>query len=54
MFVPAPGPDSQAARALATEHGGALTGANGKAEEAAPSEAATEPGTTPDAGPATA
>ena len=34
VFVPAPGPDSQAARALATEHG-ALTGANGKAEEAA-------------------
>ena len=54
VFVPTPGPDSQAARALATEHGGALTGANGKAEEATPGEAATEPGTTPDAGPATA
>jgi oligoribonuclease len=27
VFVPAPGPDSETARALAAEHGGALTGA---------------------------
>jgi oligoribonuclease len=30
VFVPAPGPDSNAARALAAEHGGSLTGVNGE------------------------
>jgi oligoribonuclease len=43
IFVPAPGPDSEHVRALATEHGGALTGA-------APS----RPPGSPDPDPATA
>jgi oligoribonuclease len=30
VFVPLPGPDSTAAKALAAEHGGSLTGANGE------------------------
>jgi len=36
VFVPTPGPDSTAAKALAAEHGGALTGAN---DEEAPASA---------------
>ena len=32
VFVPQPGPDSQAAKALAAEHGGALTGAVDEAD----------------------
>ena len=33
VFVPAPGPDSDTARALADEHGGSLTGASGVPDE---------------------
>jgi oligoribonuclease len=32
IFVPPPGPDSEAARAIAAEHGGSLTGASAPAE----------------------
>ncbi|MGH3333041.1 MAG: oligoribonuclease [Nocardioidaceae bacterium] len=41
VFVPPPGPDSTAAKALAAEHGGSLTGAT--AEPPAPSPASSEP-----------
>src|SRR5690348_17497642 len=34
VFVPPPGPDSDAAKAIAAEHGGSLTGANGTAPAA--------------------
>jgi oligoribonuclease len=46
VFVPPPGPDSTAAKALAAEHGGSLTGGTGEvvAEEA--SAEATEPSAT--------
>jgi len=30
VFVPSPGPDSETAKALAREHGGSITGANGE------------------------
>ena len=36
VFVPPPGPDSTAARALAAEHGGSLTGVSVEEEESAP------------------
>jgi oligoribonuclease len=36
VFVPPPGPDSERARALAAEHGGALTGAAGQSPPEAP------------------
>ncbi len=37
VFVPTPGPDSDTAKALASEHGGALTGAGGNGTGAGPS-----------------
>ena len=39
VFVPSPGPDSTAARALAAEHGGSITGANGETPAAAVADA---------------
>ena len=45
VFVPPPGPDSEAARAIAARHGGALTGRSPEDDAAAGSGAA------PDAGP---
>lgn len=36
VFVPQPGPDSSAAKALAAEHGGSLTGVNGEPGVEAP------------------
>lgn len=36
VFVPPPGPDSETAKALAAEHGGALTGATARAADPAP------------------
>jgi len=42
VFVPAPGPDSDTARALAAKHGGALTGITG-AEPEAPDSAEPDP-----------
>jgi oligoribonuclease len=46
VFVPAPGPDSTSAKALAAEHGGSLTGMNGEklAEDGAQTVATTETG----------
>lgn len=47
VFVPAPGPDSSAAKALAAEHGGSLTGANGEeptVETGTAGDAGTDPG----------
>ncbi len=46
VFVPTPGPDSDTAKAMAAEHGGALTGAVGTElpdDAAEPSEQATSP-----------
>jgi oligoribonuclease len=43
VFVPAPGPDSDTARALAEEHGGSLTGAR-LVDPASPVDADTAPG----------
>jgi oligoribonuclease len=43
VFVPAPGPDSERAKALAAEHGGALTGASGQVPQELPDHG---PGTT--------
>jgi oligoribonuclease len=39
VFVPTPGPDSNAAKALAAEHGGSLTSATGTGAEQAPGRA---------------
>jgi len=46
VFVPPPGPDSTAAKALAAEHGGSLTGGNGHDLAEEPSARAAEPGAT--------
>jgi len=46
VFVPPPGPDSTAAKALAAEHGGSLTGGNGHDLAEEPSAGATEPSAT--------
>ena len=43
VFVPQPGPDSSAAKALAAEHGGSLTGVNGEAVAAETAEQADQP-----------
>jgi oligoribonuclease len=50
VFVPAPGPDSSAAKALAAEHGGSLTGANGQEPAEQPSAEASRAPETPDVG----
>jgi oligoribonuclease len=39
VFVPTPGPDSNAAKALAAEHGGSLTSASGTGTEQTPGQA---------------
>ena len=46
VFVPPPGPDSTAAKALAAEHGGSLTGGNGQELAEEPSAETTEPSAT--------
>ena len=46
VFVPPPGPDSTAAKALAAEHGGSLTGGNGQELAEEPSAEAPEPSAT--------
>jgi len=46
VFVPPPGPDSTAAKALAAEHGGSLTGGNGHDLAEEPSARAAEPSAT--------